>query len=69
MDMLDARGRSCPEPVIMIKKAMASNEDEYAILLDNRTSLENVSRFARVAGYHSDYTEENGIFTLKITKK
>ena len=31
---LDARGLSCPEPVIMIRKAMMSGEASYEIIVD-----------------------------------
>ena len=34
--MIDARGRSCPEPVIMVKKALASKEASYEMMVDNR---------------------------------
>ena len=29
MEILDARGLSCPEPVIMLSKAMMSKENKY----------------------------------------
>ena len=35
MQIVDARGLSCPEPVILTKQALASNEAEYQILVDN----------------------------------
>lgn len=67
--MIDARGRSCPEPVIMIKKAMASKEEKYCMMVDNRVSVENVTRFAEHKGYTVE-TEENGDeYTLKITRR
>ena len=34
--MVDARGCSCPEPVIMIKKALASKESRYEMLVDGK---------------------------------
>ncbi|MGN0205217.1 MAG: sulfurtransferase TusA family protein, partial [Coprococcus sp.] len=37
MKTLDARGLSCPEPVIMIRKAMTSKENVYEMLVDNQT--------------------------------
>ena len=46
MKKIDARGLSCPEPVIMTKNAMASREAAYEVLVDNVTAKENVSRFA-----------------------
>lgn len=66
--MIDARGRSCPEPVIMIKKAMASKDKKYEMLVDNQVSVENVSRFARHSGYQVSVSETNGEYKLTITK-
>lgn len=64
--MMDARGLSCPEPVIMIKKAMASGENSYEMAVDNRTSLENVIRFAQHSGYQVEYTRTDGEYAMCI---
>lgn len=68
MSKIDARGLSCPEPVVMIRKAMMSNENEYIMLVDNVTSRENVTRYAEHQGYTVTVTEENGEFTLSMRK-
>lgn len=68
MKLLDARGLSCPEPVIMIRKAMASKEDAYQIVVDNPASKENVTRYAEHQGYQVSVTEQDGEYTLSITK-
>ena len=68
MNKLDARGLSCPEPVIMIRKAMMSNEAAYEIIVDNAASRENVTRYANHQGYNVEVTENNGEYTLSITK-
>lgn len=68
MEKLDARGLACPEPVIMIKKAMESKEAAYEIIVDNVTSRENVTRFAEHQGYTVSVKEDNGEYTLSITK-
>ena len=44
MTKLDARGLSCPEPVIMISEAMKSGGSAYEITVDNRVSWENITR-------------------------
>ena len=67
--MIDARGRSCPEPVIMIKKAMETNESNYDMMVDNRVSVENVTRYAEHNGYRVEVTENEDDVTLKIIKK
>ena len=66
--VIDARGLSCPEPVIMIRKAMASNENEYEMIVDNNVSKENVTRYATHQGYKVDVTENDGEYSLSIKK-
>ena len=68
MTKLDARGLSCPEPVIMISQAMKSGEAAYEILVDNRVSRENVTRYAEHQGYRVSVPENDGEYTLVIGK-
>lgn len=66
--MIDARGRSCPEPVILCKQAMASKEAHYEILVDNRVSVENVTRFAQHSGYRVTAEKSDGEYKLSLDK-
>lgn len=68
MNKIDARGLSCPEPVVMIRKAMMTNENEYVMMVDNVTSRENVTRYAEHQGYKVTVSEQNGEFTLSMKK-
>ena len=68
MNMLDARGLSCPEPVIMIRKAMMSKESAYEMIVDNITSKENVTRYAEHQGYTVSVTENAGEYKLVMSK-
>ena len=68
MKTIDARGLSCPEPVILISQAMKSGENAYEIIVDNRVSRENVTRFAEHQGYAVSVSEADGEFTLSIRK-
>ena len=68
MSMLDARGLSCPEPVIMLRKAMTSKENTYEIIVDNLTAKENVTRYAEHQGYQAAVSEKNGEYTLTFTR-
>lgn len=68
MKVLDARGLSCPEPVIMIRKAMSSKESANEIIVDNPTSRENVTRYAQHQGYQVAVQEKDGEYTLSITR-
>lgn len=68
MKQLDARGLSCPEPVIMIRKAMMSKEAAYEMIVDNVTSKENVTRYAEHQGYTVSVSENGGEYTLVMSK-
>ena len=68
MTTLDARGLSCPEPVIMIQKAMKTKETSYVMMVDNHASKENVTRFAEKNGYKVTITENAGEYTLEMRK-
>ena len=67
--MIDARGRSCPEPVIMMKKAMETQEKEYQLLADNPACVENVTRYAQHNGYEVTVEPAQEDYLLKIRKK
>ena len=44
--MIDARGFSCPMPVVMVQKALKKEAPaELDVLVDNQTAMENVTRF------------------------
>ena len=68
MKVIDARGLSCPEPVILLKQAMASKEASYELLVDNHAAKENTTRYGEYAGYRVSVSEEGGEYRLTFTK-
>ena len=68
MKTIDARGLSCPEPVIMTRKALLSGEQSYEVLVDNPASRENVTRYVEHQGYSVSVTEQEGEYTLSLRK-
>ncbi len=68
MVTVDTRGLSCPEPVIMTKKALAANKDGVDVLVDNRASLENVTRYAEALSYKVERKNEDGAWRLLVRK-
>ena len=68
MKVIDARGLSCPEPVVLLRSAMESNEDAYQIIVDNHASRENTTRYAPHQGYQVAVAENGGEWTLTFTK-
>ncbi|MFZ5645446.1 MAG: sulfurtransferase-like selenium metabolism protein YedF [Bacillota bacterium] len=66
---LDCRGLACPHPVINTKKTLDSmSEGTLTIVVDNETAKENVSIFARNAGFSPDVQRDGGNFKITITK-
>lgn len=68
MKEVDARGLSCPQPVIMAKNALSLGEDAIDILVDNEVSKENVTRFATNQGYQVEVEKQDDEFRLHIRK-
>ena len=68
MKVIDARGLSCPEPVVLLRAAMQSGEAAYQILVDNHASRENTTRYAQHQGYQVQVQENGGEWTLTLTK-
>ena len=58
--LVDARGCSCPQPVLMTKKALAK-ESKLEVLVDNNTAMNNVTVSVKES-------EEKGDFTIEISK-
>lgn len=66
---VDARGLSCPEPVIMTKQALENQDvDEVLAIVDNRAALENIARMVKTLNYESMIEEQEGSYFINITK-
>ena len=67
MKIVDARGYACPQPVIMTKKALENNGAPLQVLVDSKTPLENVTRFATNAGFQvTSKPMKDGEFEITI---
>lgn len=66
--MLDTSGFSCPEPVIMTKKALKDRPESLDVIVDNVASRENVTRYAEAVGYNVKKTDKGGKWILSLTR-
>ncbi|CAN2040071.1 Preprotein translocase subunit TatB [Candidatus Magnetomoraceae bacterium gMMP-15] len=58
---VDARGLSCPQPVILtLNEIKTGNDDEMIVLVDTDTSKENVIRAAVSQGYQMNEVSPDG---------
>ncbi len=68
MKTVDTRGLSCPEPVLLVKQAIAEGEFPFIVLVDDATPNENIRRFATNNGHKFEVVEENGEYKFTFTK-
>ena len=67
--MVDARGYSCPMPVVMVQKEVKKNAPStLEVLVDNQCSVENVTRYGMGQGYQVQVTQEGQDFRLTLNK-
>lgn len=68
--IVDARGLSCPQPVLMtLEEIKKLNKGEIEILVDTDTSKENVSRAAGSQKWQvQEIREEGEGYRIKIKK-
>jgi len=65
---VDARGRACPQPVIMAKQAIEENE-RITVLVDNAPAVENIRRLAvRTACGFVVTEKEGGFWEIVLTR-
>ncbi len=68
MIQIDARGKACPQPVIMTKNALVENPEQIETIVDNPEASQNVSRFLKSKGYSVAVAESGKDFTVKGTR-
>ena len=67
---IDTRGMSCPQPVLMTKKALEVNSTEVTVLVDSKTAKSNVERYLNLTGYTINTTQLDGeTNTFEISAK
>lgn len=65
---VDTCGMSCPQPVLMTKKAIEKNPEGVDIIVDNNTAKGNVERFLKNTGYKIDIKEDADTYILSARK-
>lgn len=69
MKTVDARGYSCPMPVVMVQKEVAASAPtELEVLVDEKCAVENVTRFAENKGYTVSAEDFEGDFRVVLKK-
>ena len=64
---IDARGKACPQPVILAKKELDGGCRDLTVLVDNRAAVENLTRLGNSAGVSVASGEVEGGFFVRLT--
>jgi tRNA 2-thiouridine synthesizing protein A len=66
---IDARGLSCPIPVVRTKRALDRKPEKCCVLVDAYVQVENIRRLAESAGYTCAVKQEGDIYRVIVTRK
>ncbi len=72
MTQIDARGISCPQPVLMTKNALDAGSTEVTVLVDSKTAKSNVERYLNSTGYTFNtvkFDDDSNTFEISAKKK
>ena len=69
-ETVDARGLSCPQPVMLTRRALAAarGDEPIVVLVDTMTQVQNCSRAAKSLGWQATYEEKADVFELTLRK-
>ncbi|MDA8083249.1 MAG: sulfurtransferase-like selenium metabolism protein YedF [Nitrospiraceae bacterium] len=69
MLIINARGQGCPKPVMMAEEALSKmTEGIVEVIVDNETSADNLSWFAKNSGFFSETIRDGNGWRVKIVK-
>ena len=67
---VDARGLSCPQPVILTRRMLQQTSvREVVVLVDTMTQVYNCTRAAEKLGWQAEYQEQRDTFELTLRKR
>jgi len=66
MKTVDARGIACPQPLLMLKKALES-EKEVVLLVDSKNALKTCGDYARKEGFSFSAADLGDQYEIKVS--
>ena len=69
-ESIDARGLSCPEPVILTRGALerAGAGEEVVVLVDTMTQVYNCARAGEALGWKAIWEEKGDVFEMRFRR-
>ena len=67
MVRIDAKGLSCPQPLMMVQEALKKSPGEQIVVeVDSASPRDNILRLARRKKLSASVSEFEGVFTITI---
>lgn len=67
MNKIDAMGKQCPIPLVMLKKSISENgKGQYEISVDNKIAVENIEKLCKQSKYDFKYLKNADAFICSI---
>ena len=68
--IIDARGLSCPQPVVLCRDCINSGNEEFEMIVDDAVAEGNIKRIAKTCGYSTKvYPSDNGESKILVKKE
>lgn len=68
-ELIDCRGLSCPEPVLLARRAMQeASGNAVTVLVSSAVARDNISRAAATLGWKAAVESDGDGFRLKLTR-
>lgn len=68
MKRIDARGLSCPQPVVLTQKELKEKFNALEVIVDNEVSKENILRLVKKNGMKAELRKEGNDVVISIEK-
>jgi tRNA 2-thiouridine synthesizing protein A len=65
---IDARGLSCPQPVVLTQKAIKDGSESFEVLVNSNVSKENVLRCITGNKLKADVRNDGDDFIITVSK-
>jgi TusA-related sulfurtransferase len=67
-ERIDARGLSCPQPVVLSAQQVVAGKNQFEIIVDTQVSFENVKRFLVGKGFSIERKESDDGIILQARR-
>ena len=68
-EKIDARGLSCPQPVVLTQRAIKNGKADFQVIVDNETAKENVIRCIENNKLSASVSADGDTYVISAAKK